>query len=215
MLYESSAFRNIRSSAISQRLHDRTMAHIPKHAATHGGYSKEYEAIDDYTGSGSSRLNFRLIKGEQLRDDEQKMHETIKDNARPIGEHLKLYSGTSEDFGKMARQSKDGILHSPAHLSTTHHLRTAIRFSKFSGSDDPGHMLVIHAKPSDKGLHVSKSGVGIGIEHETIIPAGTKLKHIKTEHKIMKEERTDMSGRTYFNAHPTHIHHFEIHSQED
>ena len=115
-----------------------------------------------------------------------------------------LMSGTKHDFGEMAKQSKDGILHSPAHISATHHQKIAKHFSYIANSHkNLLHAVQIHVKPHDKILHVSRLPHSMKAEHETIIPAGTKLKYSHSTH-----EKHDLNNT------PIKVDHFEIHSQE-
>jgi hypothetical protein len=191
--YESRLSRDLKTYKNSIILHKNTWKNIPK---------DDIEPIREYTNDSES-LNNKLIKGEKLDDKEQKTHDAILKNSKPLYHEVHLYSGTSHDFGKMARASKNGIIVSPAHLSTTHRLITAMHFTRRKNEGD-AHIIHIHAKPEDKGLHVSITNKTSGEpdrEHETILPAGTKLKYShSTVHKYKHQ--------------PFKIHHFTIDSQD-
>jgi hypothetical protein len=155
-------------------------------------------------------LNMDLINHKPLSYEHQKTHDTILKNVKPLGHEVHLYSGTRTDFGKMARSSKNGIIVSPAHLSTTHDHNVAKNFAGGNYGkdfdDEPKHLIHIHAKPTDKGLYIGKSNGAAG-EYETILPAGTKLKYSHTtNHKL----KTNPKGLiTDFK-----VHHFTIDSQD-
>lgn len=185
---------------ISNTLHDKT---------TRGLSLTDEKNLWSYTNEHNDHskiLNTSLIKNKPLGKLHSSIHETIKKNSKPSGMHISLYSGTQRDFSKLAKQSENGILHSPAHISTTHDFETAETFAnqfgqKYNHKHPVLHILKINIKPKDKILHVSKYS-NLEDEHETIIPAGTKLKYHKTD--------------TYLNSpgYKTKIHHFAIHSQE-
>ena len=124
---------------------------------------------------------------------EANVHHTILKHAKPLGKKMTLYHGSSHDFGEAAKSSKKGIIHSPAHLSTSHDHNVSKGFGE--------HIVAIHASEKDKAVHLDGENAAHShaSEKETVIPAGTKLKHIKS-HKTS-------DGYT--------IHHFKIHSQDD
>ena len=165
------------------------------------------DLLDEYKTS-SSALNKHLIHNDYPPEDNPNIHRdlasahyVIKKHAKPIGKHMHFYSGTSTDFGNIARHSKDHILHSHAHISATHDLDVARGFAEIRNTGGPKHIVHIKAEPHHKGLNVSNpDDMYDNEERETIIPAGTKLKWShSTKHKI--------DGEIH------HIHHFKIHSQ--
>ena len=135
---------------------------------------------------------------EKIHNSESHVHHTIIKHSKPLGKKISLYHGTSHDFGKAAKESKNGIVHNPAHMSTSHDHKVGQRFGD--------HIVVVHADKKTKAVHIdgkgseksgnvhSKEG-----EKETVIPAGTALKHIKS-HKT--SDGYD-------------VHHFKVHSQHD
>lgn len=128
---------------------------------------------------------------EEHRQTDSHVHHTILKHAKPLGKKITLYHGSEHDFGKAAKSSKKGIIHSPAHLSTSHDHKVSKGFGE--------HIIAIHAKKKDKGVYLDGKTNGRDHEKETVIPAGTKLKHIKS-HKTS-------DGYT--------VHHFKIHHQEE
>lgn len=125
---------------------------------------------------------------------EAHVHHTIHKHAKPLGKKITLYHGSHHDFGAAAKKSKGGVIHSPAHMSTSHDHKPATDFGS-------GHVVVIHAHKKTKAVHIDGKGSKSegSREKETVIPAGTKLKHIKT-HKT----------KDGYN-----VHHFKVHSQHD
>jgi hypothetical protein len=163
---------------------------------------------DELNEPKSRRLNRALASGkseDELLPVDLKMHKAIHAAKHEAGEDIHLYSGTRHDFSKMAKASKDGVLVSPAHISTSIDPSEAEVFAKnYKGlTYTPNtivHMNHIHVKPHDKIL--SMGGYNKYDEHEVIVPSGTKLKyHGTTKHK---------SG----GVHELHMHHFTIESQE-
>ena len=162
-----------------------------------------HNLINDHKRGVSSSFTYdhRSAKKHKLKGNEHEQddhgsdshaHHTIMKHAKPLGKKITLYHGTDHDFGKAAKDSKGGIIHSPAHLSTSHDHKVSKDFGK--------HVVAIHAGKNDKAVHLDgKGGHDQSHEKETVVPAGTKLKHIKS-HKTS-------DGYT--------VHHFKIHSHED
>lgn len=154
----------------------------------------------------SKHLNDALIKNKTIKPFLLKIHNAIKNNTVKSDNEYTLYSGTKTDFGKLAKQSKDGILHSSAHISATHDLHQAHQFalnhkSNTYNSIKPHHIISIKVKPNDKILHLSRYSQ-MPHENETVIPSGTKLKYSHSE---------DFKDN---NNNKIKMHHFTIHSQE-
>jgi len=199
---------------LSSRIHEKNFPEgiydtdHEKHLKWYTGYNHDTDK------SNSLSMNKKLIEdnGSDKRLTHQQLasHNTIKHLASPIGRELHVYSGTKTNFGELAKKSKDGILHSHAHLSVTHVPQAALNFAHDNLSlrpEEDRNMIHIHMKPKDKGVHVSKISE-YPDEHETIIPSGTKLKYKNTTRHIVNKNK--FTGTT------THInvHHFTIHSQE-
>jgi len=161
-------------------------------------YEQDSDALDKHGGEGSTEINDTLRHNHRHGSEPTKhmdkfqasVHHTIMSKSKPLGHETHLHSGIGFDAGKAAGESKDKILHLPAHISTTHDIKTASNYAH-------GHMMHIHAKASDKGFHIPNSP-----EHETIIPAGTKLKHTHTT------THEGEHGQTH------QVHHFTIHHQD-
>lgn len=195
--------RQVISDKLNKNHHDMS----PEHKHHINVYTdKNHDTYESHSRS----LNQNLVKNDPLSHKEQEMHHAILKNVKPAGHEVHLYSGSRHDFSKMAKASKDHILHSPAHISATHDKKTAYQFAHqgmtrnqeaLSKYDDlPMHMNHIHIHPSDKILHVNDMSTYPG-EHETIVPAGTKLKYHNTSmHEVRGKE--------------LNVHHFTIHSQE-
>jgi hypothetical protein len=204
---QKSSYSDKSHKQLSDELHKNTTSDLSE---------KDKDNITRYT-TGSGRLNRYLIdhngKDDNLRkdlgDEDYETHHTILTKSKLLGKEVHLYSGTSHDFGKMARASKDGIIKSPAHLSMTHNARYA---SDCAGDGkNKNHMIHIHAKPTDKGLHVAQLS-SYNKEYETIIPAGTKLKYSHTttyRPSLDKDHQTKWDRRRSYK-----VHHFTIDSQD-
>ncbi len=157
-------------------------------ARKHQVYKSNHAHMDDHKYFPNDK---QLI---DIHKSEAHVHHTIHKHAKPLGKKMTLYHGSHHDFGAAAKKSKDGIIHNPAHMSTSHDHKSATNFGS-------GHVVVIHAHKKTKAVHVDGKGSKSegSSEKETVVPSGTKLKHIKS-HKT-----TDG-----FN-----VHHFKVHSQED
>ena len=203
--------------AASHNKEDHT-EHLTKHSADAHKDPHEAKALQHYKGS-SMNMNHTLINDhkngrshefhfdrqsaqmhklrgseheEEHRQTDAHVHHTILKHAKPLGKKMTLYHGSDHDFGKAAKDSKGGIIHSPAHISTSHDHKVSKGFGK--------HIVAIHASAKDKGVYLDGHRKNAHkSEKETVIPAGTKLKHIKS-HKTS-------DGYT--------VHHFKIHHQED
>lgn len=172
------------------------------------------QSLKEYKLS-SSKLNRALINGDELSVGEKLTHDNIKRYCHPAGKEMRLYSGTGHDFGKMASQSKDGVIHSPAHISTSHSLDFAsvIAVDKVGGGDDKElHMLHIKVKPTDKIMNFD-SRLPLSHEKEAVIPAGTKLKYSHTTDHMIPTHANRRTGEIGYKK-PFKVHHFTIHSQE-
>ena len=160
-----------------------------------------HNLVDDHKGKRSHGYARHIAqmhkkKGKPHEEDhhasDAHAHQTILKHAKPLGKKITLYHGTEHDFGKAAKKSKGGVIHSPAHLSTSHDHKVSKGFGK--------HVVAIHAGKKDKAVHLDGKGDhSHSHEKETVVPAGTKLKHIKS-HKTS-------DGYT--------IHHFKVHHQDD
>lgn len=170
-----------------------------------------YNGLVDYTDhdehsfhNRSLDVNGPLIRGEEVPEKFRHIHNAIHAAAKPLGRDLDVYSGTKHDFGEMAKQSHRAILHSPAHISATHDVGTALSFAQDGGyerSGKPLHILHVKLSSEDKVVHVSHISHKPD-ENETVIPSGAKLKYIGTN--VHQE-----AGKR-----PIHEHSFYIHSQE-
>ena len=173
---------------------------------------------------GSRQLNKSLIKAHKdghtnfeehdpmRKHALQNTHAAIMNNLHSPGQHLSLYSGTPHNFGDVAKQSKDGIVHSPAHISASHDIDVGMHFARQTAGwkqndENPAHMVHIRVKPHQKILHMSDHS-DYPAEHESIVPAGTKLKY---SHTTEHWGRTDPVNDPIGKRSPVHIHHFDIH----
>lgn len=180
---------------LSKKLADENPNHIndedTKSIAKYADHNEETDVTN------SSELNKSLIRGEKPSRSDEKMHNAIKNNVHQSKTDFHAFSGTSRDFEHLNKSTKNGIFHSPAHISTTHDPNIADEFARGKkSSDDVKHIIHIHVKHGNKILHISHKS-GFPREHETIIPSGTSLKY---SHSTKDEHHK--------------IHHFTIHSQE-
>lgn len=139
--------------------------HLDSHFKDISASHPDKNPIMDYI-SVSKGLNNSLIDGQYPTEDNLETHRAIHRNSRPVGEHLTVYSGSGINLEEVAKKSKDGIVHLPAHTSTSTSEVVASAF---------GHKNRINLKPDDKGLYVNHlSSLG---EKELILPAKTRLKY--------------------------------------
>lgn len=172
---------------------------------------KDYTEGDEGSGTHSYNLNQVLLHNHKkglppttgMTSHEKTLHNTISKLAsRPIGHEVHLYSGVGFNPRAAAKKSKDGILHLPAHISMSHDSEVASGFANINHDlDNTGrHIIHVHAKPTDKGYHIGGHSLAAP-EHETVLPAGTKLKYSHTT--VHKDDNGDRHN----------VHHFTVHSQ--
>jgi len=166
------------SSDISKTLvHHLTKNHPLNHHEQH--HAKEYT-------SSSADLNSNLIAAHKSKHDKyphkidsyyhQSIHHLDSATKRPIGHHIHLYSGLG--FNPAHMKNKNGHVHLPAYTSMTHDKFKAHGFSidkSYKHENGDRHILHLHMKKNDKGLHVSHFS-HYHDEHETILPRNTKIK---------------------------------------
>lgn len=200
--HEKKAFSYFKhnSHAINQHLidnHKTASGHrySKSDAHMHKEKNKEHVHPDDFVLKSPNRK-----ERQDIHKSEAHVHHSIMKHSKPLKNKITLYHGSSHDFGAAAKASEDGIIHSPAHISTSHDHKSAASYSH-KGTAGAGHIVAIHASKKTKAVHIDGKGSYShkDPEKETIIPAGTKLKHIKS-HKTK-------DGYT--------LHHFKVHSQED
>lgn len=193
--HEAKAFDHFKrnSTEMNEHLieaHRRKKQHLfDKHkAAIHKMSKKDHVHMDDF------RTYPKGKDMEKITHSEAHVHHTILKHSKPLGKKITLYHGSHHDFGSAAKKSKGGVIHSPAHMSTSHDHKSAAEFGS-------GHVVVIHAHKKTKAVHIDGKGSKSegSSEKETVLPAGTKLKHVKS-HKT----------KDGFN-----VHHFKVHSQHD
>jgi hypothetical protein len=185
--------------------------------ASHGELEKkDQNAIHKYSAynrngnaNASARINTTLISNHEqglpatsgLSTHDAAIHKRISGLAStPMGREAHVYSGMRFVGEKAAKESK--ILYSPSHISTSHDVDIARNFAKRKGIQSRGYDIMhVHLKPKDKAFHVGNRSLYQG-EHETIIPAGTKLTYSHTTH------HHDDNGEHY------RVHHYTVDSQE-
>ena len=194
----------------NQKEIDNISEKLTKNTIPHDIDTEDLDHIKNYSnGSISKQLNKHLIdngeKGLKYqrniygKSDIYQVHKAILKNVRPLGMNVDLYSGVSRDLADKVKPRS--ILHSPAHISVTHSKDIAFFHSQLNApADSTYHVFHIHAKAKDKGLHMENHSHFPG-EYETILPAGTKLKHYKTSHHEESDDKII-------------VHHFKIHSQD-
>ena len=158
-------------AALSNRLHRSTLGKISP---------KTYVDLMHYTSTSggkpvSSRINHALVHGEDMRQSDKDAHHAILQHAKAPGEEVHLFSGVGTD---PRTRTHNGIFHAKAHLSASHDSTVAMDFAKHErvkkGADN--HVMHVHVHPTGKILHVSKISKH-PMEHESIVPAGSKLKY--------------------------------------
>lgn len=201
------------SKEISDHLHKHYGAHVSEEDSAH---IKRY--TDTETAKSMSHALIRAHKNgddpkDYMEDDEIEAHDAIHRNAKPSEHEFHLHSGIGWRLGAAHEGSRNGLVHSPAHISATHDLGTASYFAHGAGKKDPDryhHMMRVKIKKGDKILHVSRHSKYGDEEHETIIPAGTTLKHIKTTYH--HHDGSEVHGAKPGDKYKLAMHHYEIHN---
>lgn len=204
------------ASKKAEAAHDKTSEELHSHQRKIT--EDEHSYVSDYTdgdegGTHSHEIAMHLIKNHKegkppthnMDDYHKDMHHTISNLAnQKLGKEVHLYSGVGFNPRAAANRSKDKVIHLPAHISASHDVDIAHSFASINVGNNvtsAQHIIHIHAKATDKGYHVGEHSLAPE-EHETIIPAGTKLKYSHTT--VHKDD----------NGMKVHVHHFTIHSQE-
>jgi hypothetical protein len=205
-LDEPIQFKGPKRKALKEDSHSDDVFETSKRLRKRAEIKPEHRGhIREYT-KDSADLNRSLAKhgsDSHLDEKNKKIHESIHASKHEAGEHLVLHSGVSARMGNRFLEHRGKIFHSPAHISASHDHDIAheFMFNHNPGSMGERHLVHIHVKPNDKILHVSHHSASPD-EHETIVPSGTHLKHLKTH------SHTTIDGDTIVH------HHFEIHKQE-
>jgi hypothetical protein len=181
--------------------------------------TSEYKrAVTDYTGKTgdqvSGDLNHNLLKPKipmhwRSHAWAKSLHKAV---SHPIGHDVHLYSGVHSD-PRNWEKSDDGSTHLRAFTSMTHDKKIAHVFghqwtegkkASTSGKKGAVHIIHLHAKADDHGLHATQHSTYD--EHETILPAGT---HIKPHPDYKGPEVYIASDGT-----KVYVHHYVISKQE-
>ena len=168
------------SEDISKTLVD----HVKKN---HDLNKKQIDRVNLYSNNSKS-LSYELIKAHKNKSDLTDYNKTVThhlDSAtnKPIGHETHLYSGLGFNPAKMTNEN--GHVHLPAYMSLTHDKTIAHKFAlkphedavtaKEKKETHDIHILHLHMKESDKGLHISHLSE-FSKEHETILPRNTTIK---------------------------------------
>jgi hypothetical protein len=156
--------------------------------------------------ASSRQLNKDLIEhGEPKRAIDHKIHEAIVNNISPAKRDFHVYSGTRANLGDLAKQSKDMILHSAAHISASSCPNVAKEHIEriHENSTAVHHIAHIHVQKGNPYLHVSEYSK-YPEEYETIIPVGTKLKFSHTTYHRANASTPRKKPIDF------HVHHFTI-----
>jgi len=222
-----------------------------QHKAFHHFTAGKSDTVGDNKKWASSHIADHLKTKHKLKTENKKLGEYhphalvgqdkdtaehLKTAAKPLGREVHLYSGVHPSFVqaiKHAEKHVDGVVHSPAHISTTHDVHTAAGFAIHSGHENEHvrplnknpdnsntqyvgkttkHMIHVHAKASDKGIHMSGvEGNKHAAEAETVLPPATRLKYSHTTHHY---HTMPDQGDGDEDHHRIDVHHCTIHKQE-
>jgi hypothetical protein len=192
---------------------------ISEHLQTHQKIKptkEQSEHIKSYTNN-SRHLNRMLIRkhinndnidniinNDVFEKNKEKIKHLDKATNHHIGHELHVYSGIGFDPSKHISKEKP-IMHLPAYTSTTHDKNISHSFAFNSPviehQKNTLHILHIHLKPRNKGIHINHLSEHSG-EHETILPRNTKLKV------------NPIPEKHYIHGMEHHIWHATVHSQE-
>jgi hypothetical protein len=120
----------------------------------------------------------------------------------PIQNNYDVYSGLS--FDPRDHLNENGIMNSPAYISTTHNKDKAYEFGTDAADasrQKEVHIMHLHLKSGDPAVHVAPFSY-FPEEQETIIGRNTNLRHMGTQ--------SYSSGGVLNRDQITHIHHFAI-----
>jgi hypothetical protein len=223
-LHQSKELHGKTSDEISDHLHKHYGAHVSSEDSNH---IKHYTDLEK-SGELSKKLIDNHKTGEHptkgMSDEEKKTHHAIQKNVKPSKHEFYVHHGSSSHLANFHQSynnphREEQLVHLPSHLSTTHDNDTAQYFAHRTNKKDNGpsyltnrhHIMRIKVKKGDKVLHVSKHSHH-PIEHETILPAGTTLKYIKTTNH--HHEGSDIEGAKPGQKYAVSVHHYEIHHQK-
>jgi len=158
-----------------------------KLSAGHNLTDDEKIHITKYT-KGSLSLNKNLIHGKEPKEGhgETIRHLDTAIDKHPLQHDVHVYSGLG--FDPTDHTDKDGRMHSPAYISTTHDKETAHSFT--TAHRGTYHVARISLSKGDPAIHVSQYSDNPH-EDETIIKRGVTLQH--NGH----EDHKDADGNRY------------------
>lgn len=168
----------------------------------YGDFHKDLAShLKDYT-INSADMNHHLIQRHLNRQAPTSFKggrdALLKASTHTVGHKHSLYSGVKGwNVEEAAKRSKDGVIHLPAFTSASTDSITARRFTKESAGG-VRHVMKINMKSEDRAVHVGNKTSWKTNERESILPAGTKLKYLKS---------TELQGGR------VRVHHFDVHSQ--
>ena len=208
--------------------HTKTSFDHDSHAELHESLKKHYNGVksvaaEAYQEGDSKSMNGTLwaihnnnkaIKyiSQDVATHAPKLQKTLLSQKTPHDLHV--WSGTPIDPRQI--KDKDNVVHHPAFLSTSLREGIAVNFARkraktYSSKDNDtiykNHLLKIHVPEGHPGLYMGNhdpNSFGKS-EKEFILPAGTNLKHIKTETFNHDSMERDSFARNVF-----HVHHMEV-----
>ena len=179
---------------------DSLSEHISKKLRNHQAKNPESDdhkkTVEHYTDE-SRHINKHLLDSHKIQEPIYKHLHHIKNldhltSSHKLDHDLHVYSGVGFHPGELTKHS-NGILKSPAFISTTHSKHTARSFARRTNTVDGNHLsshiIHLHLKKGENAYHTTEHSV-LSREHETIIPRDTNLKiHPKPtiyEHGVTK-----------------------------
>ena len=208
--------------------HTKTSFDLSSHDELNESLKNHYKGVKslaakEYQEGGSSNMNKTLwaihnnnkaIKyiSQDVATHAPELQKTLLSQKTPHDLHV--WSGTPIDPRQI--KDKDNVVHHPAFLSTSLREGVAVNFARkraktysSKGNDIiyKNHLLKIHVPEGHPGLYMGNHNPDNygSYEKEFILPAGTNLKHIKTE-----TFNHDSLERDYFARHVFHVHHMEV-----
>lgn len=218
-LTQTKPFDKMSAEKMSNHLHDHYGSHVSPKDSKHIKHYTKTEPSKTISKALNDSHRWGHEPTRHMDDEEEKTHKAIRKNVKPSKEEFHVYHGASANVGRATSNAKNGLVHFPSHLSTTHDKDTAEYFAQRAAKTDRNnrdannyhHIMKIKIKKGDKILHVSRHSE-TPEEHETIIPSGTTLKHTGTTYH--HHEGQGLEGAERGKKYRVAVHHYEVHKQE-
>lgn len=150
--------------------------------------------------------------------DEQHVLKHLPDALSMQGTPSKLTVYSSTKYDPRDVMDKNHTVHHPAFLSTSLDKKFSNGFNTFSETRDDSkrvyhnHLMKIHIPKGHAGIYAGADVKFSAHRHEAefILPAGTNLRHLRTEHKVQEDPGIPGSGGHLPYTQNNYLHHMEV-----